>query len=194
MNSITTKNGDGGKTRLYSQETVDKKDPRIWACGDIDELVSMLGITYNVVKNTEEDVFYFTNKHKIAMLNDIDYIQKKLFVVCSEIATTEPTLSKLKERIDEVAMKTLDIVRDDLEAKVLPLPKGFILPGHINEISAYLDMCRAISRRCERIITNLYVEKLNGNKYLLMWMNRLSDYLYLLARYSEHHNYRLVKE
>ena len=180
MSSITTKFGDTGNTRLYSNETVSKKSKRIWSCGDIDELVSMLGVAYSK-----------THPQDISLKLDIEYLQKTLFIVASEIATLEPKLSKLSSRIDSKVMDILDSKRDFLEQS-LELPKGFILPGE-NEISAYLDVCRAMSRRCERTITELYNEGFISNKYLLMWMNRLSDYLYLLARYSEKGRYRMVK-
>ena len=189
MSSITTKNGDTGETRLYSGETVSKKSRRIWACGDIDELVSMLGVAYNVCCNTPTTD---GNAYLIHLMEEITYIQRKLFIVASEIATLEPKLSKLKDHIDEATMYHLDAARDSLENS-FDLPKGFVLPGG-TQVSSYLDVCRAMSRRCERTITDLYNEGFISNKYLLMWMNRLSDYLYLLARYSEQGNYRMVKE
>ena len=186
MSSITTKQGDAGETRLYSGETVSKKSKRVWACGDIDELVSMLGIAYAVIPHTSTDAHYGF------LRDEITYIQRRLFMVASEIATLEPKLSKLVGRVNEDAMQVLDYKRDKLESEI-ELPKGFILPG-ANIISANLDMARAISRRCERTVTDLYNEGFVSNKYLLMWMNRLSDYIYLLARYIESENYRMVKE
>ena len=180
MSSITTRQGDSGETRLYSGESVSKKSRRIWSCGDIDELVSQLGVAY--ANTSEKD---------IALIMDIEYIQKTLFTVASEIATLEPKLSTLTKRIDSKEMSILDEKRDLLE-EAIDLPKGFILPG-ATIISAHLDVCRAMSRRCERTITELYNEGFISNKYILMWMNRLSDYLYLLARYSENNNYRMVK-
>ena len=194
MSSITTKMGDHGETRLYSGETVSKKSKRVWACGDIDELVSTLGLAYAEVdmpikpfETPPEQV-----KRLKYLLEEITYIQKKLFIVASEIATLEPKLSKITGRIDADAMAYLDTKRDMLESSI-ELPKGFILPG-ANKISAYTDMARSVSRRCERVITDLYNEGFVSNKYLLMWMNRLSDYLYLLASYAEQNQYRMVKE
>lgn len=178
MSSITTKLGDKGSTRLYSSELVSKRSKRIAACGDIDELVSMLGIVYSSLPNR--------------MLTDsITYVQTKLFDVASEIATLEPKLSKLPSRITEKTVSEIDERRIALE-KVIDLPKGFILPGS-NRVSSYIDMARAISRRCERSIVEIYNEGFISNEQILIWMNRLSDYLYLLARYSEHNNYRMVK-
>lgn len=191
MSSITTKQGDGGETRLYSGETVSKKSKRVWACGDIDELVSMLGICWVNVTNFPKELVH--NEGTIFLLDEIEYIQKKLFIVASEIATLEPKLSRLPERIDESSMAYLDTKRDMLE-KSIELPKGFILPGNsFHRGTAYLDMARSMCRRCERTITDLYNEGFISNKYLLMYMNRLSDYLYLLARYAENKNYRMVK-
>ncbi len=192
MSSITTKQGDTGSTRLYSGETVNKRSKRITACGDIDELVSALGIAYAELNRPVSLDISPEELVKIQdVLESITCVQRKLFLVASEIATLEPKLSSLKERIDDYEMNNLDYRRDKLEKKI-ELPKGFVLPGS-NTVSAHLDMARSISRRCERTVVELYNEGFISNKFILMWMNRLSDYLYLLARYSESNNYRMVK-
>lgn len=187
--SITTKFGDGGDTRLYSGETVNKVSRRIAIVGDLDELVCVLGLAYRHV----EEVFPLaTETQQWAFMREaIDGIQRKLFIVGAEIATIS-TGVKLKKVIDQYEMNQLDLVRDTLEQKI-QLPKDFILPGHDNKLSAYLDLARAVCRRCERSIVGAYNEGFTSNKYILTWMNRLSDYLYLLARYAEK-EYTLVKE
>ena len=184
--SITTRIGDKGTTRTYSNETISKRSKRIVVCGYTDDLVSILGVAYAEIPYTSTDELY-------GMLREeITYIQRKLFLVGSEIATLEPKLSQLKDRIDENALLFLDTKRDLLESNI-ELPKGFILPG-ANKLSSLLDVARTACRKCEPPLVELYEEGFIANKYLLMWMNRLSDYLYLLARYTEHNNYRLVKE
>ena len=188
MSSITTKTGDKGTTRLYSGETVSKRSKRIAACGDIDELVSMLGIAYASVDKfgLSCEPFYLSD-----IVDEITYIQRKLFDVASEIATLEPRLSQLPNRITTQTVVEIDYSRTRLEGKI-ELPKGFILPG-ANKLSSYLDMARSISRRCERSIVEIYNEGFISNDSILIWMNRLSDYLYLLARYAEQNQYRMVK-
>jgi cob(I)alamin adenosyltransferase len=172
MKSITSKFGDKGETRLYSGETVNKVSLRIQSVGDIDELVCSLGLAVS------QDCYFKSN---------LEYIQRMLFLVGSEIATVQS-----KELITQEIVDELDNLRIKTEEHVI-LPKGFIIPGHQGKASAYLDMARAISRRCERSIIRAYNEGLVPNKKILIWMNRLSDYLYLLARASEK-NYTLVKE
>lgn len=202
--SITTKTGDHGQTRLYSGETVNKRSRRIMCCGDIDELVSALGVVkYNIeimwAEHVRTIVTYCNVSLEDADKNEylillgeikqkIEDIQKDLFIIASEIATID--ISKLKQRVNEEFLNKLDFNRINLEKKV-ELPKGFILPGGY---SSYLDLSRSICRRCEREIVGLYNEALIDNKYILICMNRLSDYLYLLARYLEKNNYTLVKE
>ncbi|MFA5060180.1 MAG: cob(I)yrinic acid a,c-diamide adenosyltransferase [Candidatus Omnitrophota bacterium] len=168
--SITTKQGDEGFSRLFSGEKVLKNSPRLDAYGDIDELVSLLGIARNYVKNKEAK-------------KDILYIQKSLFVAASELATTAKKLSRLPQRLDERMLSVLDEKRSCLEAKT-KIPKGFIVPASTLS-AAYLDYARAVSRRCERKIVTLLKNKTIQNKVLLIWFNRLSDYLYLLARREE---------
>ena len=189
--SITTKTGDNGETRLYSGETISKRSVRISVCGEVDELVSLLGVAKCYCNPQEIELMeYPVSLHFIE--NTLEEIQKKLFIVASEIATLPPKLYDLPERITRKSLKRIDKARKTLE-KQIKLPKGFIVPGS-TKLSAYLDLARAVCRRCEREIVKLYAEGFIDNKEVLIWMNRLSDYLYLLARYSEENNYTLLKE
>ena len=170
--SLTTKFGDKGETRLYSGETVNKVSLRIQSVGDIDELVCIIGLAVaNACMHTES----------------LTWIQRKLFLVGSEVATINSP-----ELITQDLVNELDNKRNELESRTR-LPKGFILPGHQGKSSAYLDMARSVCRRAERSVIRAYNEGLVPNKNILIWMNRLSDYLYLMARSSEK-NYTLVKE
>lgn len=173
--SITTKVGDKGSTKLYSGEDVRKTDARIEFCGSIDELVSILGLAYN--QEVKEE---------------IKWIQRQLFVIASEVATKEPKYSKLKEKIDDKYVSHITGLCAELESKLV-LPTGFILPG-ANIVSAHLDVARTFTRRCERNYVRLMDNGYINNEFILVWLNRLSDYVYLLARYTEHNNYNLVKE
>ncbi len=170
MKSITTKQGDGGLTRLFSGEKVSKNSPRINSYGDIDELVSILGIARQQTKKAD-------------IQEALLFIQRSLFIAASELATTSEKLSWLKNRIDNDALKILDDKRDALE-KIVTIPNGFIVPANTLAAS-YIDYARAVSRRCERKIIALLEKKIIANTILLIWFNRLSDYLYLLARCEE---------
>ena len=181
MSSVTTKVGDKGNTRLWSGEEVRKTDDRVVLCGHIDELVSVLGLAYVNTRNVE-----------LGPANAIKCIQKDLFIVASEVATTYPKYNNLKDKIGpkEVAKLTDDC---KLLEKNIELPKGFILPGARVD-SAYLDLARTVTRRVERGYVGLFDSCKVDNKCVIIWLNRLSDYLYLLARYLENNNYNMVKE
>ncbi len=178
MRSITTGVGDKGETRLFSGETVDKHSSRPDTYGDIDELVSALGLAR--VHCTQAET-------ASALL----YIQRHLFVIGSEVATMPSALERLPRRIDRELLDELDTMRSRLEAEI-SLPKGFIVPGG-NAASAHLHMARSVTRRCERKLVGLHRQGQIANDYILVWMNRLSDYLFLLAL-AEDHDTILVKQ
>ncbi len=168
--SITTKTGDKGQTTLFSGEKVSKHSPRLETYGDIDELVSLLSVARHHVQNKN-------------VQDEILFIQRSLFIVSSELATTADKLKKLPKRVDEEMLDALEKKRIALEEQV-ELPRGFVIPGNTLG-SAYLDYGRAVIRRCERKVVALLEGKIVENEILLVWLNRLSDYLYLLARLEE---------
>ncbi len=167
--SITTRGGDKGESSLYSGERLPKDSPRFMAIGDVDELGAFLGVAKLHAK--KPDAFA-----------GIVYIQKTLFILSAEIATTPERLGRLKQRIDQAALAELDSHCIGLEAKV-DIPPTFVLPGE-SLASAHLDCARAVARRCERRIVKLSTGNLIQNDFLLAWINRLSDFLFLLARYE----------
>jgi len=168
--SITTGVGDKGMTLLFSGEQVPKDSPRCGVIGDIDELVSVLGVARCHANYPEV---------KEAVLE----LQRELFVVGAEIATTEDYLEKLDKRVDEAMLRDLDDRRHMVENQVT-VPDGFLIPGNTAS-SAYLDQARSIARRCERGIVALSRPGGLHNEDLLVWINRVSDYLWLLARLEE---------
>lgn len=168
--SITTKVGDKGTTFLFSGEEVPKDCARTDAYGDIDELVSVLGVAR--CQSKKEDI-----------RNIIFWIQTELFVVATELATETSSLALVRERIDQDRLSILEVRRDELEPKI-KMPAGFIIPGG-TLAGAVIDHARTIARRCERKAVGLYRDGLIHNAHLLIWLNRLSDYLWLLARYEE---------
>ncbi len=168
--SITTKTGDGGKTRLFSGEEVAKDSPRTEAYGDADELCSVLGLA----KATSQlDI----------VRNEIEQIQRELFVLNAELATTSEHVTKLKDRVDAAMLEELEKRRDALEVQVV-MPEGFVLPGG-TLAAAHLDHARTIARRCERKVVGLRRSGDVTNPLVLVWLNRLSDHLWLLARQEE---------
>ncbi len=168
--SITTKVGDKGTTFLFSGEEVPKDSPRTEAYGDIDELVSVLGVARAQATRTEVSETLF-------------WVQVELFVVATELATERTHLALVRERIDAERLSRLEVRRDALEARIR-MPSGFIIPGG-TLCAASIDHARTIARRCERKAVGLYREGLIENTHLLVWLNRLSDFLWLLARFDE---------
>lgn len=163
---ITTKQGDAGTSRLFSNEIVSKNDPRLDAYGDIDELVSLLGVARLHVPDK-------------TLNQELLKIQKDLFIVASELATSDKKLNMLPERIDDRKVNEINQKTEKLNA-VVDVPNDFIVPGQ-HAAEAHLHHARAVSRRCERKIVDLYNLNVISNSKLLVWMNRLSDFLYLIA-------------
>ncbi|MDP8212147.1 MAG: cob(I)yrinic acid a,c-diamide adenosyltransferase [Candidatus Zapsychrus exili] len=166
MTNITTKKGDKGTTSLFSGEKVSKSSPTIDALGDIDDLISILSVVSASAKVKK-------------LKNEILCLQKILIVISSEVATTPGKITKLKRRLEKEDLNILDKKVLYLSKKVM-LPKCFnIVQGSL--VSSYIDLARAVSRRVERKIVTLFNKKAITNKFILSWVNRLSDYLFLLG-------------
>ncbi len=165
--SITTKTGDRGKTRLFSGEEVAKDSFRIELLGEIDELVSALGVARAAAG--ESDIGR-------ALLG----YQKKLFLVASEVATASDARHRLSKQIEKEDVRELEFTIHKYETEY-SMPDGFIIPGS-DPVSAAVDLARSITRRCERKLVKLFAEGGIENEHLLVWMNRLSDVLWLTAR------------
>jgi len=163
--SITTKTGDDGNTDLWSGERVGKDDPRIEICGDIDELSSLLGFA-----------------RLAAGLQDtaaaLQALQRDLVRLAGEIASIEPAFSDPIQSWDEEGLTQR--IRA-LEAAIPLL--GFVLPGR-TEASARIDLARTAARRVERRVVALAREA-SVSDILRRYVNRLSDYLFMLARAEE---------
>lgn len=173
---IYTKTGDRGRTSLSSGERVSKGEGRIEAYGDVDELNSMLGMLRMVLPEEEP-----------LLDQEVERIQSDLLHMGTRLATTSdsPASAELSE-ITEEHTRTLEKAIDRMD-ETLPALKGFILPGgHVS--AAWAHIARTVCRRAERHVALLAddaghsdsVWKLNGS---LIYLNRLSDYLFVLARY-----------
>ncbi|MBN2898717.1 MAG: cob(I)yrinic acid a,c-diamide adenosyltransferase [Clostridia bacterium] len=168
---IYTKTGDKGKTSLYDGTRVDKNSNRVEAYGTVDELNAALGIAKNYMEDRD-------------MFEIVETIQHKLFNVGGELATTKG--ENFPDRIVEADIEYLESV---IDAYILKMGANqefqFILPGS-NHISAHLHLARTICRRAERRIVTLS-EHDEIAETLVKYINRLSDAIYALARYSETH-------
>ena len=169
---IYTKTGDKGMTSLFGGERVWKDHLRIEAYGSVDEINSFIGLAQCEISDKEISPV-------------LTEIQNELFVVGSDLATPigqENSNSKIS-RIDEGYSKKIEKQIDSFNDK-LPELKHFILPGGTKG-AALLHTARTICRRAERkVITLSKAEKIGDN--ISIYLNRLSDFLFVLARYENH--------
>jgi cob(I)alamin adenosyltransferase len=168
---IYTKTGDKGKTMLYGGLRVSKSADIIHALGDIDELNSYIGI--------------IISDNKVSKLNEIKelflFIQNDLFDLGADIASSNIQGKKLTiNRIDKENIEYLEKKIDYFQTN-LPELKNFILPGG-DSLASKVFYCRSICRRAERSVVNSYEDnELNSN--ILIYLNRLSDLFFVIARY-----------
>ncbi len=159
---IYTKKGDMGKTSLFGGEKVSKGNLRIEVYGTIDELNAHLGMLR--AHDIDENV-------KLALIE----IQKKLFRVGSQLALTEKSELFITELDVSVLEKEIDQIEKDL-----PELKSFIVPGGHLAVSE-CHIARSVCRRAERLIVRL-TENEPADDLVIKYLNRLSDYLFVLAR------------
>lgn len=169
---IYTKTGDKGETSLFTGQRVSKTSPFFEALGAVDECNSTLGIAIAHLPQTPEmkDV-----------KQQLETVQHALFDVGAAIATprTSAVSSKLeKTRFDHEEIEMLEKWIDKMEAELAPL-KTFILPGG-HPAGAFLHLARTICRRAERRVIPLNADI---SETILVYLNRLSDYLFSLSRY-----------
>lgn len=170
---IYTKTGDNGTTALYGGNRVSKASARVESYGNIDELNSFIGLAKSEI--TDEKV-----------LNQLKKIQFDLFTLGSESATPTDKLtlangkSRLTLMISETEIEELENWMDEYETQLEPL-QYFILPGGGKSATA-LHVCRTVCRRAERSLVFLN-ESEEVRPELIKYLNRLSDYLFVLARY-----------
>ena len=163
ITKVYTKTGDQGLTSLVGGMRVSKASSRVDAYGDVDELNAALGLARNAVLNQR--------------LRDIlEAVQKDLFIVGAELASP-PGLEV--PRIGEDRIKTLESAIDELLLRLEPL-REFILPGG-KPGGANLHFARTVARRAERKVVKLMEDEEVG-KNVLIYINRLSDLLFVMAR------------
>lgn len=174
---IYTGSGDRGKTGLFSGERVFKDDPRIEACGDIDELNSILGALLTVIESKD-------------LTQEIHRIQSDLMHISGWLATAPDTSAA--EMLTAFSQEKCRYLESSIDQKsdVLSDLTRFILPGgHPSATWAHLarTVCRRAERRMVRLSEGIREEKFALSlSAILAFMNRLSDYLFVLARYCNH--------
>ncbi len=177
---IYTKKGDGGNTTFYTGESVRKNDPRIEVVGTIDELNSLIGLVMAYTREREEE--QKGNDTEIRVM--LERVQHDLFTVGAELtmlsAKQMPQSVKLPT-MTEQHIQDMECMIDEVQEK-LKEQKSFLLPGG-TRLSAWLHFSRTVTRRAERDVVGL-MEQIEVNPEVLRYLNRLSDLLYVLARYA----------
>lgn len=174
--SIFTKTGDKGKTTLADGKRVWKDDLRIEVLGSIDELTSSIGASISLLKTKKE------NRVEIDLLRQIqvDLLRTSFFIANPDYKDTEKYLEEKISLLEENIT--------NLEKKI-PVIKEFLLPNGALSAS-FLHLSRSICRRTERKIVSLS-KKEDLIPQILSYINRLSDFLFVLARYiNKKENYR----
>ena len=168
---IYTKVGDKGTTSLIGGTKVLKSDLRIEAYGTIDELNSYVGLCNDVL----------IDQHSKKILKEI---QDRLFTIGSSLACDPEKEPKMKiPDLNEEDVSLLEKEMDQMN-EMIPQMKSFILPGGHVTVS-HLHIARCICRRAERCCVRLS-EQAPENLLILKYLNRLSDYLFVLARYTSY--------
>jgi cob(I)alamin adenosyltransferase len=167
---IYTRTGDLGKTSLIGGTKVPKSHLRIESYGTIDELNSYIGLANDLL----------THQDSKLMLKEI---QDRLFTIGSSLACDPEKEPMMKiPDLKEVDISLLETEIDKMN-DVLPEMKSFILPGGHQAVST-LHIVRCVCRRAERICVHMQEEQIFIDPLVIKYLNRLSDYLFVLARFT----------
>lgn len=161
LSKIVTRTGDKGSTDLANGSRREKDNIRIHCLGELDELNAVVGLCTSFI--SQQEIF-----------DTLLHIQHDLFDLGAELSQPSKHLM-LEQHVDYLSQQAEDL------NQTLPVLKEFILPGGPVE-SAYLHLARTVCRRVERNLVELNRQE-NVNPYSLMYLNRLSDLLFILARY-----------
>ena len=171
---IYTKTGDDGTTGLLYGGRIPKDDPRTEAYGGTDEAVAAIGLARSLDPQAEG---------LAGLLLDL---QRQLFVVGAELATAPENAGKLKPGLSKVTEEMVTALEHQIDRMltVAPLPGYFVVPGSCST-SAAIDLARSVVRRAERATVSLQRAGDLADPVVLRFLNRLSDLLFVAARYEE---------
>ena len=165
LNKIYTKTGDGGDTALGSGERVLKDSLRVSAYGNVDELNASIGVV----------ILYATMELKRKLKN----VQNDLFDVGADLCVPISKVNSDRLRVSKGQIETLEAEIDEMNKMLEPL-NSFVLPGGCKS-ATFLHLARTICRRAERSVVSLRSkEEINDNT--LIYLNRLSDWLFVASR------------
>lgn len=170
MAKVTTGTGDAGYTGLLGDERVPKYDARPDTFGTVDEATSALGLARAAAQDPQvKQIIY--------------QAQQELYLLMGELATTPESYDKVGLRMTVEHVKRLEEVEESLKQAV-EIPNKFIIPGDTLD-GAALDLARTIIRRAERMAVKLLHDGVIQNGEVVRYLNRLSDLIFILARYVE---------
>jgi cob(I)alamin adenosyltransferase len=169
---IYTKTGDKGKTSLIGGTKVYKSHLRIEAYGTVDELNSFVGLCLDHLKSSN-------------IRNVLAEIQDRLFTIGSALACDPEKETKLK--IPDLHESDVVLLEKEIDKmnETLPVMKSFILPGGHVTVST-LHVARTVCRRAERCCVKMEKKEMEIESRIIKYLNRLSDYLFVLARFVAH--------
>ncbi|MBV9213195.1 MAG: cob(I)yrinic acid a,c-diamide adenosyltransferase [Actinobacteria bacterium] len=174
MVKIYTRKGDDGTTGLWYGGRVAKSDPRPEAYGALDEAASALGLCRAAASGHEE------------IGADVLRIQNELFVAGAERATAPDAADRLEPGVTRVTEQMVARLESDIDRYMdrVELPPKFVIPGG-TELSARLDLARALVRRAERRVVDIQRAGDLPDTTILRFLNRTSDALYAMARFAD---------
>lgn len=167
---IYTKTGDQGKTSLIGGTKVYKSHLRIEAYGTVDELNSFIGLCLDHLKS-----------HNIE--NVLAEVQDRLFTIGSALACDPEKETKLK--IPDLHEEDIVLLEKEIDRmnEILPPMRSFVLPGgHV--LVSTLHVARTVCRRAERCCVKMQKKEFEVEPFIVKYLNRLSDYLFVLSRYA----------
>jgi cob(I)alamin adenosyltransferase len=169
---IYTKTGDNGTTGLYGGTRVSKANSQLDVYGSVDELLSHLGLINDLIDSPEISSFLIT-------------LQKELFCIGSYIAASPEKPNLKLPALDPTLVQQMEVKMDEWNKVVSPLTH-FILPGG-HATSSQIHITRTLCRKVERKCVG-YENEFKHRNEIIIFLNRLSDYLFVLARYFNHTN------
>jgi cob(I)alamin adenosyltransferase len=175
MTRIYTKKGDDGTTSLWYGGRVPKSDARTEAYGTLDEAASALGVARSLCGPGEEE-----------LRADILRLQDDLFIAGAELATAPEAAQRLEDGVSRVTPEMAAELEEliDRHMERVELPPKFVIPGG-NQLSAQLDVARAVIRRAERRAAAIAQDDGLASGELLRFLNRASDAAYAMARSAD---------
>lgn len=181
MVKIYTRKGDDGTTGLWYGGRVPKYGMRPEAYGSLDEAVSALGVARALCRENQADI-----------ATTILRLQHELFVAGAELATSPEAAGRLEDGVSRITAGMADALEVDIDRFMnqVNLPPQFVIPGGA-ELSAALDVARTAIRRAERRIVELRDVEGLGSEHVITFVNRASDLVFALARFTDEPNPQL---